>query len=278
MKVAALQLCASDDPVANLAHTLSMVQQASEAGAQFIATPEVTNCVSSSRRRQNKVLALQENDQTLAAMCTAAARFGVWISVGSLALKLPDDDRFTNRSFMIDPSGQIVAQYDKIHMFDVTLSETEQYRESDGYRAGDHAVIADTAFGRIGMTICYDIRFPHLYRGLAKSGASILLIPAAFAQPTGRAHWEVLLRARAIETGCFVIAAAQTGEHQTSQGRPRKTYGHSMIVSPWGEILADAGEDQGIIYADLDLSLVESTRARVPSILSNQSFSEPRHG
>jgi predicted amidohydrolase len=275
MKVAALQLCASDDPVANLAHTLSMVQQASEAGAQFIATPEVTNCVSSSRRRQNKVLALQENDQTLAAMCTAAARFGVWISVGSLALKLPDDDRFTNRSFMIDPSGQIVAQYDKIHMFDVTLSETEQYRESDGYRAGDHAVIADTAFGRIGMTICYDIRFPHLYRGLAKSGASILLIPAAFAQPTGHAHWEVLLRARAIETGCYVIAAAQTGEHQTSQRRPRKTYGHSMIVSPWGEIMADAGEDQGIIYADLDLSLVESTRARVPSILSNQSFSEP---
>ena len=275
MKVAALQLCASDDPVANLAHTLFMVQQASEAGAQFIATPEVTNCVSSSRRRQNEVLALQENDQTLAAMCTAAARFGVWISVGSLALKLPDDDRFTNRSFMIDPSGQIVAQYDKIHMFDVTLSETEQYRESDGYRAGDHAVIADTAFGKIGMTICYDIRFPHLYRGLAKSGASILLIPAAFAQPTGRAHWEVLLRARAIETGCYVIAAAQTGEHQTSQRRPRKTYGHSMIVSPWGEIMADAGEDQGIIYADLDLSLVESTRARVPSILSNQSFSEP---
>ena len=275
MKVAALQLCASDDPVANLAITLSMVQQAAEAGAKFIATPEVTNCVSSSRRRQNEVLALQENDQTLVAMCTAAAQFGVWISVGSLALKLPDDDRFTNRSFMIDPSGQIVAQYDKIHMFDVTLSETEQYRESDGYRAGGNAVIADTAFGKIGMTICYDIRFPHLYRGLAKSGASILLIPAAFAQPTGRAHWEVLLRARAIETGCFVIAAAQTGEHQTSQGRPRKTYGHSMIISPWGEILADAGEDQGIIYADLDLSLVESTRARVPSILSNQSFSEP---
>ena len=160
-------------------------------------------------------------------------------------------------------------------MFDVTLSETEQYRESDGYRAGDHAVIADTAFGKIGMTICYDIRFPHLYRGLAKSGASILLIPAAFAQPTGRAHWEVLLRARAIETGCFVVAAAQTGEHQISQGGPRKTYGHSMIVSPWGEILADAGEEQGIIYAGLDLSLVESTRARVPSILSNQSFSEP---
>ena len=275
MKVAALQLCASDDPVANLELTISMVQRASEAGAQFIATPEVTNCVSSSRRRQNEVLALQEDDQTLAAMCAAAARFGVWFSVGSLALKLPDDDRFTNRSFMIDPSGQIVAQYDKIHMFDVTLSETEQYRESDGYRAGGHAVIADTAFGKIGMTICYDIRFPHLYRGLAKSGASILLIPAAFAQPTGRAHWEVLLRARAIETGCFVIAAAQTGEHQTTQGRPRKTYGHSMIVSPWGEILADAGEDQGIIYADLDLSLVESTRARVPSILSNQSFSEP---
>ena len=274
MKVAALQLCASDDPTANLDMTLPMVQQAAEMGAQFIATPEVTNCVSSSRRHQNDVLSLQERDETLAELRAAANQFGVWISVGSLALKLPDEDRFTNRSFLIAPSGQIVAQYDKIHMFDVTLSETEQYRESDGYRPGDRAVIADTEFGKIGMTICYDIRFPHLFQGLAKSGASILLIPAAFARPTGRAHWEVLLRARAIETGCFVIAAAQTGEHKTSLGQPRKTYGHSMIVSPWGEILVDAGEDQGIIYAELDLSLVESTRARVPSILSNQSFSE----
>ena len=274
MKVAALQLCASDDPTANLDMTLPMVQQAAEMGAQFIATPEVTNCVSSSRRHQNDVLSLQERDETLAELRAAANQFGVWISVGSLSLKLPDEDRFTNRSFLIAPSGQIVAQYDKIHMFDVTLSETEQYRESDGYRPGDRAVIADTEFGKIGMTICYDIRFPHLFRGLAKSGASILLIPAAFARPTGRAHWEVLLRARAIETGCFVIAAAQTGEHKTSLGQPRKTYGHSMIVSPWGEILADAGEDQSIIYAELDLSLVESTRARVPSILSNQSFSE----
>ena len=275
MKVAALQLCASDDPTANLDMTLPMVQQAAEMGAQFIATPEVTNCVSSSRRHQNDVLSLQERDETLAELRAAANQFGVWISVGSLALKLPDENRFTNRSFLIAPSGQIVAQYDKIHMFDVTLSETEQYRESDGYRPGDRAVIADTEFGKIGMTICYDIRFPHLFRGLAKSGASILLIPAAFARPTGRAHWEVLLRARAIETGCFVIAAAQTGEHKTSLGQPRKTYGHSMIVSPWGEILADAGEDQSIIYAELDLSLVESTRARVPSILSNQSFREP---
>ena len=274
MKVAALQLCASDDPTANLDMTLPMVQQAAEMGAQFIATPEVTNCVSSSRRYQNDILSLQERDETLAELRAAANQFGVWISVGSLALKLPDEDRFTNRSFLIAPSGRIVAQYDKIHMFDVTLSETEQYRESDGYRPGDRAVIADTEFGKIGMTICYDIRFPHLFRGLAKSGASILLIPAAFARPTGRAHWEVLLRARAIETGCFVIAAAQTGEHKTSLGQPRKTYGHSMIVSPWGEILANAGENQGIIYAELDLSLVESTRARVPSILSNQSFSE----
>ena len=274
MKVAALQLCASDDPTANLDMTLPMVQQAAEMGAQFIATPEITNCVSSSRRHQNDVLSLQERDETLAELRAAANQFGVWISVGSLALKLPDEDRFTNRSFLIAPSGRIVAQYDKIHMFDVTLSETEQYRESDGYRPGDRAVIADSEFGKIGMTICYDIRFPHLYRRLAKSGASILLIPAAFARPTGRAHWEVLLRARAIETGCFVIAAAQTGEHKTSLGQPRKTYGHSMIVSPWGEILADAGEDQSIIYAELDLSLVESTRARVPSILSNQSFSE----
>jgi len=275
MKIAALQLCVSDDPAANLKNTLSMVQQASQAGANFIATPEVTNCVSSSRRHQNNVLVRQEDDPTLAALCAAAKQFEVWISVGSLALKLPNDDRFTNRSFMIAPSGQVVEHYDKIHMFDVTLSKTEQYRESEGYRPGERAVIADTDFGKIGMTICYDVRFPHLYRSLAKSGASILLVPAAFAQPTGHAHWEVLLRARAIETGCFVIAAAQTGEHETSHGRSRKTYGHSMIVSPWGEILAEAGEDVGIIYADIDLSLVESTRARVPSIQSNQSFSEP---
>ena len=275
MKIAALQLCVSDDPAANLKNTLSMVQQASQAGANFIATPEVTNCVSSSRRHQNNVLVRQEDDPTLAALCAAAKQFEVWISVGSLALKLPNDDRFTNRSFMISPSGQVVEHYDKIHMFDVTLSKTEQYRESEGYRPGERAVIADTDFGKIGMTICYDVRFPHLYRSLAKSGASILLVPAAFAQPTGHAHWEVLLRARAIETGCFVIAAAQTGEHETSHGQSRKTYGHSMIVSPWGEILAEAGEDVGIIYADIDLSLVESTRARVPSIQSNQSFSEP---
>ena len=274
MKIAALQLCVSDDPAANLKNTLSMVQQASQAGANFIATPEVTNCVSSSRRHQNNVLVRQEDDPTLAALCAAAKQFEVWISVGSLALKLPNDDRFTNRSFMIAPSGQVVEHYDKIHMFDVTLSKTEQYRESEGYRPGERAVIADTDFGKIGMTICYDVRFPHLYRSLAKSGASILLVPAAFARPTGHAHWEVLLRARAIETGCFVIAAAQTGEHETSHGQSRKTYGHSMIVSPWGEILAEAGKDVGIIYADIDLSLVESTRARVPSIQSNQSFSE----
>jgi len=275
MKIAALQLCVSDDPAANLKNTLSMVQQASQAGANFIATPEVTNCVSSSRRHQNNVLVRQEDDPTLAALCAAAKQFEVWISVGSLALKLPNDDRFTNRSFMIAPSGQVVEHYDKIHMFDVTLSKTEQYRESEGYRPGERAVIADTDFGKIGMTICYDVRFPHLYRSLAKSGASILLVPAAFAQPTGHAHWEVLLRARATETGCFVSAAAQTGEHETSHGQSRKTYGHSMIVSPWGEILAEAGKDVGIIYADIDLSLVESTRARVPSSQSNQSFSEP---
>ena len=277
LRVALLQLNVTDDPSANLPQTLDMVRDAAQAGATMVFTPEVTNCVSGSRSHQSRVLMNQADDITLAALRDAARDLNIWINIGSLALKsdTTDDARFHNRSFVIDPRGNIVAQYDKIHMFDVTLSETEQYRESDGYRAGDHAVIADTAFGRIGMTICYDIRFPHLYRGLAKSGASILLIPAAFAQPTGRAHWEVLLRARAIETGCYVIAAAQTGEHQTSQRRPRKTYGHSMIVSPWGEIMADAGEDQGIIYADLDLSLVESTRARVPSILSNQSFSEP---
>ena len=275
MKVALLQLCSSDDPAANLEKTLSFIEQATKNGAQFIATPEVTNCVSTSRRHQVTILAQQQDDKTLTALRQTARKFGIWIAIGSLALKLPNDDRFTNRSFMISPMGEIVAQYDKIHMFDVTLSETEKYRESDGYRAGEKAVLATTEFGQIGMTICYDIRFPGLYRKVAQAGASIILIPAAFAQPTGQAHWEVLLRARAIETGCFVIAAAQTGTHPSSEGKSRKTYGHSMVVSPWGEILADGGIEQGIVTCELDLSLVQTARGRVPSILSNQSFSGP---
>ena len=275
MKVAVLQLCSSDDPVANLDITLSMVQRASEMGAQFVATPEVINCVSNSRRQQNEVLALQDDDQTLAGLQTAATRFGIWISVGSLALKLPNEDRFTNRSFIIDPAGQIVAHYDKIHMFDVTLSDTESYRESAGYQPGSQAVVVDTDHARLGLSICYDLRFGYLYRSLAQAGAQILTVPAAFAKTTGQAHWDILLRARAIETGCFVVAAAQCGTHQTSAGAPRNTYGHSMVVSPWGDVLGQLNDHKDILCVDLDLSDVDKARQRVPSVNATQIFQGP---
>ncbi len=201
---------------------------------------------------------------------------GVWIFVGSLALQTDDEDgRFANRSFAISPQGEVAARYDKIHMFDVDVSEQETYRESDGYRPGKQARILETPFGCFGLSICYDIRFPYLYRALAEAGAEILLVPAAFSPVTGAAHWHTLLRARAIETGCFVIAAAQTGTHSVTRGSARKTYGHSLIISPWGEILADAGTETGITYVDIDLSEVDRARSRVPSLRHGRSFEGP---
>lgn len=276
MRVALLQLSSSDEPSANLTETLDMLSTAVAQGAGFVATPEVTNIISGSRSHQRQVLRHQDQDETLAALRDAARTHGVWVLIGSLAL-LSDDPqgRFVNRSFMIDPTGAIVAQYDKIHMFDVTLSDTESYRESDGYRPGDRAVLAKTDFATIGMSVCYDVRFPYLYRALAQAGAQVLTVPAAFAQTTGMAHWDVLLRARAIETGCFVIAPAQCGTHVTRQGPVRKTYGHSMVVDPWGAVIAQAGTEKCIIYADLDFGLVDKSRMRVPSISKTQQFVGP---
>lgn len=276
MRVALLQLSSSDDPSANLTETMDMLSTAVAQGAEFVATPEVTNIISGSRSHQRQVLRHQDQDETLAALRDAARTHGVWVLIGSLAL-LSDDPqgRFVNRSFMIDPTGAIVAQYDKIHMFDVNLSDTESYRESDGYRPGDRAVLAKTDFATIGMSVCYDVRFPYLYRALAQAGAQVLTVPAAFAQTTGMAHWDVLLRARAIETGCFVIAPAQCGTHVTRQGPVRKTYGHSMVVDPWGAVIAQAGAEKCIIYADLDFGLVDKARMRVPSVSKTQQFLGP---
>src|SRR6056297_1329252 len=267
MKAALIQLNSSDDPAANLPVTCAYVDQAAAAGAQFILTPEVTNCVSASRTRQKDVLCHETDDPTLAGLRARAKQHGVWILIGSLALKTDDaDGRFANRSFLIDPKGMITARYDKIHMFDVQVSETETFRESAGYRPGESATLAITPLAAIGMTVCYDLRFPHLYRQLAKAGAQILTVPAAFSYLTGMAHWEVLLRARAIETGCFVLAPAQTGRHTARRGKARETHGHSLAVAPWGEVLADAGTAPGVTLVDLDLDAVDRARRRVPAL------------
>ena len=276
MKAALLQLNSGDDPVSNLARTVDMVAQAAGQGAGFVLTPEVTNCVSQDRAHQTRVLQHESDDITLAGLREAAIRFGVWLSIGSLALKTDDPDgRFANRSFLIDPAGQIVARYDKIHMFDVTVSETETYRESAGYRPGTRAVVAETPFAKIGLSICYDIRFAYLYRALAQAGAEVLLVPSAFSPVTGAAHWEPLLRARAIETGSYVLAAAQTGTHAAQAGKQRKTYGHSMAISPWGEVLADLGTEPGIALVDLDPAEVAQSRKRIAALSHDRPFEGP---
>ena len=276
MKVALLQICSSDDPDQNIAMVTGMMRDAASAGAEFILTPEVTNCVSMDRAHQRAVLPQERDDPSLFALRNAARNLGVWLSIGSLALRTDDPDgRFANRSFLISPVGDIVTRYDKIHMFDVQVSTEETYRESAGFRAGDCAVLADTPFGKVGLTICYDLRFPQLHRALAQAGADILLIPAAFSPVTGAAHWEPLLRARAIETGCFVLAAAQTGTHAATSGKSRSTYGHSLAVSPWGAVLADAGTETGITIVDLDLAEVAQARQRIPALRHDASFSGP---
>ncbi len=277
LRAGLVQLTSSDDPAANLARTEALVRRAAEGDATLIATPEVTNMVSFSRARQRDLLHPEATDPTLARLRDVAAGLGRWLLIGSLALKTDDPKgRFANRSFLIDPSGAIAARYDKIHMFDVEVSGTETYRESDGYRPGERAVTAATPWGVVGMTICYDMRFPALYRALAQAGASILTVPSAFTVPTGRAHWETLLRARAIETGCFVLAPAQCGRHPSAdQGRVRETWGHSLAVAPWGEVLADGGDSPGVTFADLDFSAVAEARRRIPSLGNARPFDGP---
>ncbi|MBZ8117887.1 carbon-nitrogen hydrolase family protein [Roseovarius sp. LXJ103] len=278
MRAGLVQLCSGDDPVANLPQTVALIEEAVACGAGFVLTPEVTNCVSASRAQQEAVLQYEGADITLAALRDVASARRIWLLIGSLAIKTGDKDgRFANRSFLITPDGQIVARYDKIHMFDVTISESESYRESAGYRPGGAACLAQTSFGALGMTICYDLRFPHLYRALGQRGAQIITVPSAFSRVTGAAHWEVLLRARAIETGAYVLAPAQTGVHAAQIGKPRETYGHSLAISPWGEVLGDAGDAPGVITVDLDPSEVAKSRKRVPSLMHDAVFSGPRN-
>lgn len=277
MRAALVQLCSGDDPEANLARTRALIDAAAADGAELILTPECTNIISADRAHQQAVLVVEAEDPTLAALRTQTAALGVWLLIGSLMLRAdqPGESRLVNRSLLIAPDGGIAARYDKIHMFDVDVSATEQYRESSGYRPGTRAVLAVTPFARIGLTICYDVRFPHLYRRLAQAGAQVLTVPAAFNDTTGAAHWHSLLRARAIETGAYVLAPAQTGSHAAHNGRPRRTYGHSLAVSPWGEVLVDAGTEVGVSFLDLSLAEVERARARVPSLTHDRDFEGP---
>ncbi|MGM0584901.1 MAG: carbon-nitrogen hydrolase family protein [Pseudomonadota bacterium] len=283
MRAALIQTCAGDVPAENFEATADLIRQAKAEGAEFALTPEVTNIVTFSRRHQAEVLTTEAEDPTLAGLRDLAAGLGIHILVGSLALKAEEEadrerPRFVNRSFLLDGAGGIVARYDKIHMFDVEVAEGESYRESKAFRPGEQAVVADSPWGPLGLTICYDLRFPALYHALAEAGARILTVPSAFTRPTGAAHWEPLLRARAIETGCFVLAPAATGEHPVKAvegGRQRKTYGHSLAVDPWGVVLADGGEAPGVTLVDLDLGAVDTTRARIPSLANARHFRLP---
>jgi len=276
LRAALIQLNSSDDPEANLADTERLIRQAAAEGAQLLLTPEVTNIVSTSRKVQNERLALEQDDATLARLREVTAELGVWLSLGSLALKSGDaDGRFVNRQFLIGQNGAIEARYDKIHMFDVELGSGESYCESKGYRPGEQAVSAETPWGKLGLTTCYDMRFPALYRSLAEAGATILTVPSAFTVTTGPAHWQVLLRARAIETGSFVLAAAQWGRHAISRGRGRETYGHSLAIDPWGRVLTDAGAGVGVTHVILDLDAVADARAKIPSLANARKFAAP---
>jgi len=274
MRIGLVQLTASDDPAANLPQTSALIRAAAAKGATLVATPEVTNCVSLNRARQEEVLEPEETDLTLAGLRALAQDLGIRILIGSLALRT-DEARFANRSFLIDTDGRILARYDKIHMFDVDLGGGEAYRESDGYRPGETATLVPLPEATLGLSICYDLRFPTLYRKLAQAGAQILTIPSAFTRPTGSAHWEVLLRARAIETGSFVIAPAQTGVHPAHSGRQRLTYGHSMVIDPWGEVLLDMGDAPGAEVVTLDLDRIRRARSQVPSLSHDRQFATP---
>lgn len=277
MRVAILQMNASDDPEENLASLRTMLREAKDQGAQFALTPEVSNVLSFSRKHQEDVVVCEADDPVLKGLRTQAQELDMWILAGSLALQSePPETRFANRSILIDPRGEIHARYDKIHMFDVAVSAEETYRESAGFAPGDKAVLAQTDIGNIGMTICYDLRFGYLHRALAQAGAQIITCPAAFSPGTGPAHWQPLLQARAIETGCYVLAPAQTGRHKASQGKSRATYGHSMVISPWGDVLLDAGTEPGVHCIDIDLAQVDAARRKVPSLTHDRSFEAPR--
>jgi predicted amidohydrolase len=260
MRAALLQMTSGVDPAAN-AHVLTQaVVRAAGEGAMMLFTPEMSGLLDRDRARAARTIVAEAEDRVLAAVRDAAARTGLWVHLGSLAVR--EEDGYANRAFVIDSGGAVRARYDKLHLFDVDLPTGESWRESATYRAGEDAVVVETPVGRLGLSICYDLRFPDLYRALSDAGAEVLAVPAAFTRPTGAAHWHVLLRARAIEAGCFVFAAAQTGDHEDG----RATYGHSLAADPWGDVLLDMGTYAGLGWVDVDPARLADVRARIPTL------------
>ena len=266
-KIALIQMRSGLEPEANLAAVLAGVDEAKRGGADYVQTPEMTNVLENKRERLFTKIFDEEQDPTLATLREVARKLSIYIHLGSLAVKA-SPEKAANRGFLIDRKGDIAARYDKIHMFDVDLAGGESYRESNTYRAGELAVVADLPWGRLGLTVCYDLRFPALYRALAEAGASFLAIPSAFTKQTGEAHWHVLMRARAIENGCYVFAAAQGGKHE----HDRETFGHSLVVDPWGKIIAEGSTEPGVIFAEVDPAEVAAARSRVPSLSHGRRF------
>ena len=277
-KAAMIQMRSGLQPGANVDAAVRYIGNAKSAGAEYVLTPEMTNILAANREQLFAAVVEEEADASLATLREVARKLGIYVHIGSLAIKI-SPDRAANRSFLIDPKGDILARYDKIHMFDVDLADGESYRESRNYRPGELAVLADLPWGRLGLTVCYDLRFPALYRALAEAGATMLAIPSAFTKQTGEAHWHVLIRSRAIENGCFVFAAAQGGRHENG----RDTFGHSLIVDPWGRIIAEGGTEPGVIVAEMNPAEVANARARIPSLQHGRRFeiveplAEPAH-
>jgi predicted amidohydrolase len=267
LRVALVQLRSGRNVEANIAAAERLIRDASKGGAHYIQTPENTAIMELEPELLLSAVQVEAESVALKRLRSLAAELRIWLHIGSLGIKL-GPQRVANRSYLVAPDGEIAARYDKLHLFDVDLAGGESYRESKLFQSGDKAVVADLPFGRLGLSICYDLRFAALYRALAMAGAEIIAVPAAFTKQTGEAHWSVLLRARAIETGAFVLAAAQGGTHENG----RSTYGHSMVVSPWGEVLAEAGEDPGVIFAEIDLGESEAARARIPSLKHGREF------
>ncbi|RVT69892.1 carbon-nitrogen hydrolase family protein [Agrobacterium sp. CNPSo 2736] len=256
----------------NIETLTSLVDSARQAGAEFLALPEASGLVNRNVADARAIIGTETDDPFLLAARRLAKEANIWLHTGSTPLRTDaNEPRFVNRSHLIAPDGSIVARYDKIHLFDVALADGVIRRESDRYAPGTEAVLAQTPWGPLGLTVCYDLRFPHLFRDYAKRGARIMLVPSAFTVPTGRAHWEILLRARAIENGAFIVAAAQAGRHDDG----RETWGHSLIIDPWGDVVADLGTEPGIFVHDLDLTHVESARRQIPSLANERAYAPP---